>query len=117
MSDARPIPPAPLDRAELDKAMLPFGQSRMLPRAAYVDEAVLDWERQHVFTGWTCAGRATDLDAAGSLRTFGLGRTSVLLARDDEKTLHAFENACRHRGHELAHRRHFVGRGWGRLPG
>ena len=92
--------PAPLDRAELDRALLPFGQSRMLPKAAYTDDAVLAWERRHVFGGgWVCVGRADDLAARGSMRTFPVGESSVVVVRGDE--LRAFENACRHRGHEL----------------
>ena len=37
-------PPAPLDPAALAQTLRPFGESRMLPRAAYVDPAVFDWE-------------------------------------------------------------------------
>ena len=44
-----PTPSAPLDPAELDRALRPFGQSTMLPAAAYTDPAVLAWERRHFF--------------------------------------------------------------------
>jgi nitrite reductase/ring-hydroxylating ferredoxin subunit len=95
------VPPAPLDRAELERSLASFGTSRMLPRAAYVDEAVLAWERTYLFDGWVCVGRTSDLAAAGSLHAYSMGDYGVLLSRDRQGRLRAFENACRHRGHEL----------------
>ena len=55
------VPPAPLDPAEVALALAPFGSSRMLPRAAYLDDAVLAWEREHLFGGWMCVGRSDDV--------------------------------------------------------
>nr|MBA3304147.1 aromatic ring-hydroxylating dioxygenase subunit alpha [Acidimicrobiia bacterium] len=40
---------APLDAAGLDAALAPFGHSRMLPAAAYTDDAVLAWEQENLF--------------------------------------------------------------------
>jgi Rieske 2Fe-2S family protein len=52
--------PAPLDPAALADSLRPFGESRMLPRAAYVDPAVFAWEQQHFFGGgWICVGRSS----------------------------------------------------------
>jgi glycine betaine catabolism A len=39
---AAAFPPAPVDPGGLARALLPFGESRMLPRAAYTDPAVFD---------------------------------------------------------------------------
>jgi Rieske 2Fe-2S family protein len=100
MNFVRPTSPAPLDRAEVELALQPFGSSRMLPREAYLDEAVLEWERENFFGGWVCVGRSDDV-ASGGLVAQSLGEYGVLLARDRDGVLHAFENACRHRGHEL----------------
>jgi Rieske 2Fe-2S family protein len=94
------VPPAPLESDEVARSLAPFGSSRMLPRAAYLDEAVLAWEREHVFGGWVCLGRSSDV-VAGGLRAESLGDFGVLLGRDGTRQLHAFENTCRHRGHEL----------------
>ena len=96
----RAVPPAPLDPAGVALALEPFGASRMLPRAAYVDPPVLAWEREHLFGGWVCVGRSSDI-ANGGLAAESLGEYGVLLTRDGEGVLRAFENACRHRGHEL----------------
>ena len=97
-----PSSPAPLDRAAVAASMAPFGQSRMLPRAAYVDPAVFAWEQRHFFGGgWMCVARSDQIAQPGDQRAEATGEGSVLLTRDDEGVLHAFANTCRHRGHEL----------------
>ena len=94
------IPPAPLDPAQVALALAPFGESRLLPRDAYVSEEVLEWERRYLFDDWMCVGRSSDIPATG-LRAESIGGYGVLLTRDQQGELRAFENACRHRGHEL----------------
>jgi glycine betaine catabolism A len=95
-------PAAPVDQAELARSLQTFGESVMLPRAAYVDPAVFAWEQKHFFgSGWTCVGYSSRLGQPGDQRAEPVGAGSVLLSRDDEGTLHAFANTCRHRGHEL----------------
>src|SRR5690348_15594915 len=95
------FPLAPLDQAAVAESLRPFGESRMLPPAAYVDPAVFDWEQKHFFDGgWTCVGFATELPNPGDHRAVTLGPGSVLLSRDEDRALHAFANTCRHRGHE-----------------
>jgi glycine betaine catabolism A len=94
------IPPAPLDPDQLARSLAPFGDSRMLPRDAYLSPEVLDWERRHLFAGWMCLGRSSEIPLGG-LRAESVGEYGVLLTRDSEGVLRAFENACRHRGHEL----------------
>jgi Rieske 2Fe-2S family protein len=94
------IPRAPLDQAQLALSLAPFGSSRMLPRDAYRSPDVLAWEREHLFSGWMCLGRSAEVKPGG-LRAESVGEYGVLLTRDPEGELRAFENACRHRGHEL----------------
>ena len=90
----------PLDLEAVAVAARPFGRSRMLPVAAYLDPAVLAWERQVLFGGWMCVARGEDVPTAGAHAVSG-GDAGVLLVRDCEGELRAFHNACRHRGHEL----------------
>jgi len=95
-------PPTPLDPAALAQSLRPFGQSRMLPRAAYVDPAVFEWEQRNFFgAGWLCVGRSDQVAGPGDQRAEPVGVGSVLLTRDADGVLHAFANSCRHRGHEL----------------
>jgi Rieske 2Fe-2S family protein len=96
------VPPAPINSAALAESLLPFGQSRMLPPAAYADPAVFAWEQKHFFDGgWTCVGFTAEVANPGDQRAVPVGAGSVLLSRDDGGVLHAFANTCRHRGHEL----------------
>jgi phenylpropionate dioxygenase-like ring-hydroxylating dioxygenase large terminal subunit len=93
---------APIDPAGLAESLRPFGDSRMLPRVAYVDEAVFEWEQNHFFGGgWMCVGRSEDVAEPGDQRAEAVGPAGVLLVRGDDGELRAFANTCRHRGHEL----------------
>ena len=83
-------------------SLRPFGESRMLPPAAYVDPAVFEWEKRYMFGGgWIFAGRSDQVASPGDMRAEPLGTGSVLLTRAEDGVLHAFANTCRHRGHEL----------------
>jgi Rieske 2Fe-2S family protein len=102
MVSQRSFPPAPLDPAAVAQSLLPFGESRMLPRAAYVDPAVFAWEQRHMFGGgWMCAGRSAQIPGPGDMCAEPAGAGGVLLTRADDGAVHAFANSCRHRGHEL----------------
>ena len=93
--------PAPVPADELAAALAPFGRSRMLPRVAYTDEAVFQWEQANIFSGWICVGHAGDLVGAGAQKAVGSGANGVLLVRGEDSQVRAFANTCRHRGHEL----------------
>src|SRR6201997_4115223 len=94
--------PAPVDPVELAKALRPFGESRMLPRAAYTDPAVFEWERRNFLGGgWMCVARGAQLPAPGAQLAVDIGRGGVLLTRGEDGVVRAFANTCRHRGHEL----------------
>src|SRR5215475_8979437 len=102
VSQTRNLPHAPLELAGLADALKPFGESRMLPPAAYVDPAVFGWEQRNFFGGgWTCVGFSAELANLGDQRAESVGDGGVLLSRDGDGVLHAFSNFCRHRGHEL----------------
>jgi phenylpropionate dioxygenase-like ring-hydroxylating dioxygenase large terminal subunit len=92
----------PFDPGDLEPSLRPFGQSRMLPRAAYTAERVFAFEQERFFAGsWTCVGRAGDLDATGAQRAVKVGGAGVLVVKDADGRVRAFANTCRHRGHEL----------------
>ena len=94
---------APVGVAGLDSALLPFGESTMLPAEAYTSDDVLAWERRHFFAAsWVCVGREDAVLPSGRTQTAQLvGDVSVLLARGASGAVAAFANTCRHRGHEL----------------
>jgi len=56
------FPLAPVDPSGLAVALRPFGESRMLPPAAYTSAEVFAWERRHFFGGgWTCAAHGSHI--------------------------------------------------------
>jgi Rieske 2Fe-2S family protein len=96
------FPHAPIDQSGLAAALRPFGESRMLPPAAYLDPAVFGWEQRHFFGGgWLCVGLSAQLPQPGDQRAEQAGAGSVLLVRGEDGVLRGFANYCRHRGHEL----------------
>jgi glycine betaine catabolism A len=101
-SSSLAFPPAPVDPGQLAASLRPFGESRMLPPAAYTSPAVFAWERQHFFGGgWTCAGHASRLPAIGDQLATATGAGSTVIVRGEDGVIRAFANTCRHRGHEL----------------
>src|ERR1700689_1892895 len=94
--------PAPVDAAALGAALRPFGESRMLPPAAFTSAEVFAWERRNFFGGgWTCVGHVSQLPGPGSQPAVDPGVGGALLVRGEDGALRAFANTCRHRGHEL----------------
>lgn len=74
----------------------------MLPAGAYLDDAVLHWERSIMFAGgWQCVGRASDLAEPRMRKAVPVGDDAVLLVRGDDGEIRAFFNTCAHRAHEL----------------
>ena len=60
----------------------------MLPRAAYVDPAVFDWEQRHFFGGgWMCVARSEQLPQPGDQRAEATGQGGVLLVRGEDGEL------------------------------
>ena len=96
------VPSLPFDESLLADVLKPFGESTVLPAAAYTSDAVLQWELRHLFAGsWTCLGRVEAVLAAGATqRAAVVGDIAVLVTRS-EGVLTAYANTCRHRGHEL----------------
>jgi Rieske 2Fe-2S family protein len=95
--------PAPVEPAELARALQPFGRSSQLPAAAYTSADVFAWERRHAFAAsWTCLGRLEDVVPADAVAAGVLvGDVPVLLSRQPDGGVRAFANTCRHRGHEI----------------
>ena len=92
----------PFDPVDLEPALRPFGQSRMLPRDAYTSPRVFAFEQERFFAGsWTCVGREGDQEGTGAQRAVRVGGVGVLLVRATDGRVRAFANTCRHRGHEL----------------
>jgi Rieske 2Fe-2S family protein len=102
------LPPGGLAVADVERALAPFGESRMLPPASYTSPDVFRWELRHLFAAsWTCVGRDRELrrDDSGApitQRAVQVGDIGVVLVwATPEAPPAAFANTCRHRAHEL----------------
>src|ERR1700679_1021198 len=84
-SSAGAFPAAPLDEGQLAAALRPFGESRMLPPAAYTSAEVYAWERRHFFGGgWTCAGHGSPLPSIVAQVAVETGNGGALLVRGED---------------------------------
>jgi choline monooxygenase len=73
--------------------------TRTLPWGWYSDPTVLTLERERIFRrSWQYAGHTGEVAEPGSFATTRVGDVPVLLVRDEDDTLRAFLNVCRHRG-------------------
>ena len=94
--------PAPIAPSALATVLLPFGESRLLPREAYTDPEVFAWEAERFLRErWVCVARGEEVAASGDQKAISVGKEAVLLVRGEDGTVRAFSNVCRHRGHEL----------------
>lgn len=76
--------------------------AKTLPREYYTSAEIYDRETERVFrTHWLCAGRATEIAAAGSYLLFDVDGECLILLRDGSGDVHGYYNVCRHRGTRL----------------
>ncbi|MEP0942460.1 MAG: aromatic ring-hydroxylating dioxygenase subunit alpha [Rhizobiaceae bacterium] len=75
---------------------------QILPREAYIDPDWFALEHRSIFrTGFHFVGFASDLRNAGDYFTKTICGYPMIVLRDQDGTLRAFKNLCRHRGTEL----------------
>ena len=73
-------PLAPVDPAGLSRALLPFGQSTMLPIESYTSPDLLAWERRHLVARApaerppTTSGMSASASAVIATNTIAVGR-------------------------------------------
>jgi Rieske 2Fe-2S family protein len=73
-----------------------------LPGRYYTSAEVLQEEQEQIFRRhWISIGRTAELPSPGDYRTVDIGGDSLIVLRDQQGTLRAFFNICRHRGTRL----------------
>jgi choline monooxygenase len=86
-----------LASTETSQAVSPALETRL-----YRDPEVLEQEQVRIFArSWQFACHVAQLPEPGGYTTTSAGIEPVLVIRDDEGTLRAFRNVCRHRGSRL----------------
>ena len=71
-----------------------------VPYWVYQDEDIYRREQELIFRGntWNFLGLEAELPNAGDFKTNFLGDMPVVVTRDEQGELRAFENRCAHRG-------------------
>src|SRR3954464_2786790 len=89
----------PLAAADVERTRLPLEEATQLPRAAFTDPAVLDWELTTLFRGGCgCAGHADQVRRRGQVVTVDIGGDSGLVVADDDGIPRAFDTIVGDRG-------------------
>ena len=90
---------APFSSAEIERIRRPFRAASLLPRRAYHDEAVWEFERDSWFLrDWICIGRDEDAPDPGSYFLSNELGEPLVIVRARDGVLRAFYNVCQHRG-------------------
>ena len=78
----------------------PVEGATRVPYWVYQDEDIYREEQRRIFHGptWNYLGLEAELPDPGSYVTTFVGEMPVVVARDKQGVLHAFENRCAHRG-------------------
>ena len=75
-----------------------------IPAARYTDPAWAELEEQRVWAKtWQLACTVDHLANPGDWFEYTVAKYSVLIVRDDDGALRAYQNVCLHRGNELCH--------------
>jgi len=70
-----------------------------LPARYYTDQQVFRDELERFYCqSWVCAGRADQIPNAGDYFLREVAAESIIVTRDNDQSVRAFYNVCRHRG-------------------
>jgi anthranilate 1,2-dioxygenase large subunit len=74
-----------------------------IPPWIYTSEAIYEREIDRIFHGatWNYVGLEAEVPHPGDFRRSHVGPTPIVLARDKDGSIHAFQNRCAHRGAEF----------------
>ena len=75
-----------------------------VPFGIYTDTANADQEQQRIYRGevWNYLCLESEIPEAGDFRTTFAGETPIVVVRDADQEIYAFENRCAHRGALIA---------------
>ena len=79
-------------------------QLSRVPYAVYANDNIREQEESRIFQGetWNYLCLEAEIPAAGHYRTTFVGQTPVVVVRDGDGEVYAFENRCAHRGALIA---------------
>lgn len=99
-TDTLPSPVVQPDIADMmSKTVQPLDKAEAMHSSFYSDKQLTDWEvRSFFFKGWFAVGHTAELAKPGDVKVVDVGDQSFILTRPRKGGIHAFYNACRHRG-------------------
>ena len=87
---------------DLEATLQPLERATMLPKAAFLESGVLDWELGNIFSGgWIVAAHLSAVAEPGAYVAREIGSRSFVVIGGEDGTPRAFHNVCRHRGARL----------------
>lgn len=85
----------------------PDGGTFRCRRDVFTDPEIFALEMEHIFGGnWVYLAHESQIPEPNDYYTTSIGRTPILITRGKDGELHAFINACAHRGATLCRRKH-----------
>ena len=88
---------------ELASIRREYRGASLLPKRAYHDPAIFDWERTNVLRrDWIMVAREEEVAEPGSYLLVELDDDPLIVVRGRDGALRAFHNVCRHRGTAVA---------------
>ncbi|MGB1257897.1 MAG: aromatic ring-hydroxylating oxygenase subunit alpha [Thiolinea sp.] len=79
-------------------ANLPLDQATAMPPQMYQSAKINELEQAHIFDQqWLCAGRSDVIPNAGDYLSYDIGSQPVAIIRQEDGSIKAFANVCRHR--------------------
>ena len=97
------VSPALLTDDELATVRRDYRGASLLPKRAYHDPAIFDWERANVLRrDWILAARVEDVPEPGTYMRLEVEGDPLIVVHGRDGVLRAFHNVCRHRGTAVA---------------
>ncbi|MEY8839615.1 Rieske 2Fe-2S domain-containing protein, partial [Cribrihabitans sp. XS_ASV171] len=94
--------PAVVQREAIRDLAKSHRQGHAMAQRLYTDEAVFDADARLIFgRNWILAGHVSELLGPGDFFLFDMLNESVIVCRDDDGSIRAFANVCRHRGSRI----------------
>ena len=79
-------------------AALPLEQASAMPPQMYQSDEITALEQVNIFDQqWLCAGRSDSIPTAGDYLSYEIGSQPVAVIRQENNSIQAFANVCRHR--------------------
>ena len=76
-----------------------ISRSSTLERDYYTKKSIFKKEHKNIFQNdWICAGHVSEFSQSGSFKVINNSNESALITKDNDGSINAFYNLCRHRG-------------------